>query len=152
MSTYQQIYHVDAEGNVSSIAGGPQTGSGGDNGPATSASINCSGILVDGAGDIYIADTGNNRIRRIDTAGMITTYAGNGQAAPASNGPATSSAVWAPVVLAMERAGNLYAGVDANGLLEVTARGAVSVLNPDQSTYFVSSPGPISKASIWPPR
>jgi uncharacterized protein (TIGR03437 family) len=148
MSTYNQIFHISSSGKISVIAGGQQSGYGGDNGPATSALLNCSGILVDKTGNVYIADSGNSRIRRIDTSGTITTIAGNGQQGPASNGPATSTFVPYPQGLAMDSAGSLYTGGGYSQLLKIDPSGMLTVLNPNTQTWFVSAPGPLSKAVV----
>src|SRR5207244_2798637 len=82
----------------------------GDNGPATSASLNSPiGMASDSAGNLYIADANNDRIRKVDTAGIITTVAGNGvQGFSGDGGPATSAMLNYPTGLAMDAAGNLY--------------------------------------------
>ena len=72
------VYHV-RDGQIQVIAGNGTTGYSGDGGPAASAQLyNPGGVTVDAAGNIYIADTGNNRIRKVTRAGIITTVAGGG--------------------------------------------------------------------------
>jgi sugar lactone lactonase YvrE len=91
-------------------------GYGGDNGPATSAQLNFPyGVAVDNADNVYIADTKNNRIRKVGAvSGIITTIAGNGTAGySGDNGPATSAEMNNPLALAIDAAGNLYI-VDSN--------------------------------------
>jgi trimeric autotransporter adhesin len=70
----------------------------GDNGPATSAQLSSPrGVAVDSAGNLYVADTANSRIRKISN-GMITSVAGNGtQGFSGDNGPATSARLFEPV-------------------------------------------------------
>ena len=82
-SNHERIRHVDSDGTISTVAGTGAAGfSGGDNGLATLARLNRpSGIFVTGTGDateLYIADTGNRRIRHVDLNGVITTVAGGG--------------------------------------------------------------------------
>ena len=66
------------------VAGNSRAGFSGDGGPAVNAQLNApQGIALDSAGNIYIADSLNNRVRKVDTKGIITTFAGNGQRQPA---------------------------------------------------------------------
>src|SRR5947208_5500734 len=87
------IRKVSTAGIISTVAGNGMEGFSGDGGPATSAQINQSpGVAVDNAGNIYIADTGNNRIRKVNPAGIISTVAGTGNAGYSGDGgPATSA-------------------------------------------------------------
>jgi DNA-binding beta-propeller fold protein YncE len=82
---------------ISTVAGNGTQGFSGDNGPATSAQLNQpAGIAVDSAGNLYIADEGNNRIRKV-TNGVITTVAGNGtRGFSGDGGPATSAQLYFP--------------------------------------------------------
>ena len=91
------------------VAGNGIRGFSGDDGPATGASLNRPlGVAVDSQGDIYIGDTENHRIRKV-SRGVITTYAGNGNAAFAGGGgPATSASLHTPAYLALDRNGNLF--------------------------------------------
>ncbi len=88
-----RLRHVDPEGNITTIAGTGVPGYNNDNIPATSALLNYpAGVALGPDGSIYIADTGNNRIRRIGTDGIITTIAGNGIAGyNGDNIPATNA-------------------------------------------------------------
>ena len=92
------------------VAGNNQQGYSGDGGPAISAQVNEPlGTAVDPSGNIYIADTGNNRIRRVDTKGIITTVAGNGTPGFSGDGAAAASAELAmPSDVLVDNAGNLY--------------------------------------------
>lgn len=80
-------------GNIDTVAGGASLGFGGDGDPATSALLNIPWTAqVDGAGNLYIVDTGNSRIREVDTTGIITTVAGDGTVGSGGDGgPATSA-------------------------------------------------------------
>jgi uncharacterized protein (TIGR03437 family) len=92
---------------ITTIAGGG--GVLGDQGPATSASLNNpQGVALDSAGNLYIADAGDNRIRKV-TGGMIATVAGNGtQAFAGDGGLATSASLYQPQGSALDSTGNLY--------------------------------------------
>jgi sugar lactone lactonase YvrE len=114
-----RIRRVDAStGIITTIAGGNTSGSLGDGGPATNAMLNTpGGLSLDSAGNLFIADSGNNRIRRVDAAsGIITTVAGNGAAAFAGDGgPATSASLNSPFGVAVDSTGNLYIADTVNG-------------------------------------
>jgi len=111
--------YTKSTGLITTIAGVYSGGSGsygGDGGPATAAGLNSPvAVAVDKAGNVYISDLGNARIRRVDAiTGNITTYAGNGsQGYTGDGGPATAAEVYQPYQLAFDTAGNLYF-VDAN--------------------------------------
>lgn len=86
------IRKVDRSGIIHTVAGNGTAGFSGDGGPATSASLNLpTGLALDGAGNLYIADSSNYRIRVVNTAGTITTIAGNGSGSGCTGdgGPAT---------------------------------------------------------------
>ena len=98
-------------GQISTVAGDGQWFFEGDGGPATGAPIYLpSGLAVDGAGNLYLADTINNRVRRVDAIShIITTVAGTGNAGlQGDNGPATLAEIAQPSGLALDGAGNLY--------------------------------------------
>jgi len=98
-------------GNIFTVAGDSSSGFSGDGGLATNAQLNAPwGVTADSFGNLYIADTGNHVIRKIDTIGMISTVAGQ---AGNSNfggdgGPATSAQLEDPISVLTDAAGNLY--------------------------------------------
>ena len=129
---HNRIRKVTPGGTISTVAGTDAEGYAGDGGKATSAALsNPHGVAVDSAGNIYIADTNNFRIRKVDTSGTISTYAGNGGLSPAGeNVPATSVGLFSPWALALDSAGNLYITewlghrvrkVDKNGIITTVA-------------------------------
>jgi hypothetical protein len=109
-SSNNRIRKVDTSGNISTVAGNGTGGYGGDGGAATSAELNSPyGVAVDRAGNIYIADYANNRIRKVDTSGTISTVAGNGTQGYSGDGSAATSAeLNSPGGVAMDSAGNIY--------------------------------------------
>lgn len=95
---------VDAAGIIHTFAGNGTVGFGGDNGPATSAELaGPEGLAFDDKGNLYIADTSNNRIRKVDPNGIITTFAGNGaNDNSGSGGPATLAGLATPLSLVLQ--------------------------------------------------
>ena len=114
----QRIRKVDAAaGNVETIAGTGSAGFSGDGAAATSAQVNFSiGIAADAAGNVYIADSNNNRIRKIDAStGNISTVAGTGSSGFSGDGGAAASAeLNFPRGVAVDAAGNIYIGDTIN--------------------------------------
>src|SRR5208282_4000958 len=89
----QRIRKVDASGNISTVAGSGTAGFAGDGAAASAAELNQpAGVAVDSAGNLYVADQGNQRIRKVDTGGNISTVAGNGIAGFAGDGAAATAA------------------------------------------------------------
>ena len=113
-----RIRRVDGStGVITTVAGNGVAGFSGDGGPATNASIlSPRGVDVDGAGNLFIADQGNHRIRLVDgNTGLITTVAGNGVAGFAGDGgPATSARLNSPRDVAVDGAGNLFIACEDN--------------------------------------
>src|ERR1019366_2090274 len=104
-----RIRKVDTNGIITTVAGNGSNGFSGDGGAATNASIRLpSGVAFDASRNLYIADYGNNRIRKVDTNGIITTVAGNGSATYAGDGgAATNASLSAPNGVALDVFGNL---------------------------------------------
>lgn len=103
------IRKVDTAGNLSTIAGTGTQGFGGDNGPAAAALLDSPQGLAFGAGALYIADTHNHRIRKLDLGtGTITTIAGTTAGFGGDGGPATAAQLDLPTALALDGGNNLY--------------------------------------------
>jgi NHL repeat len=104
-----RVRKVSAAGIITTVAGSDAPGFSGDGGPATQARLNLpTGVAVDTAGNLFIADADNDRIRKVDPNGMISTVAGNGTIRYAGNGvPATATGLEWPVGLAVDEVGNL---------------------------------------------
>ena len=109
-STKSSIRRVDPSGAITTIAGVGRWGFGGDGGPATRAHLAApSDVAVDAAGNLYIADENNHRIRKVDSTGIITTIAGSGDWGFAGDGgPAVEARFDRPRGVAVDAAGNVY--------------------------------------------
>lgn len=83
-------------------------------------------LVIDASGNLYVSDNGNNVIRKITPAGVVTTYAGNGNSGLV-NGPVATAEFSAPAGLAIDKSGSLYVGDSGNYLIrKITADGTVS--------------------------
>jgi sugar lactone lactonase YvrE len=126
-----RIRMVSPAGNITTVAGNGTGGYSGDGGPATSVELDYpKGVAVDGSGSLYIADTSNNRIRKVSPAGNITTAAGNGTGGYAGDGgPATSAELNYPEGVAMDASGNLYiADTDNESTRKVSSAGIITTI------------------------
>ena len=133
---YAAVMRLDAAtGILTRVAGNATNGFSGDNGPAVDAQLYApNGLALDPAGNLYIADSGNRRIRKVSN-GIITTVAGNGAASAAGDdGPATSAALPYPQALAIDAASNLYISDGSGGIRAVTKGVIASV--PGAQGYF----------------
>ncbi|MBV5343629.1 putative Ig domain-containing protein, partial [bacterium] len=102
---------------------------GSTDGTGTAASFNYpSGLDVDAAGNIYVADYGNNKIRKITPAGVVSTFAGTGTSG-STDGAGTTAKFWAPSGVALDAAGNIYVADYVNHKIrKITPAGVVSTL------------------------
>lgn len=118
-----RIRRVDAAGVITTIAGTGTAGFSGDDGDAAGAQLNQPrGLAMDDEGNLYVADTFNNRVRRIDPLGVITTVAGDGTAGYAGDGDAATSAELAsPASVAVDGNGNLYIADQGNQRIRMVA-------------------------------
>lgn len=139
---------VTVAGTFNNFTGGYS----GDGGPATSAALNRPfGIALDSKGNIYVSELNNNRIRRVDLNGNISTYAGNGTAGfSGDGGPATSAELNVPDQIVFDASDNLYIADQSNGRVrKVTAGGVISTIaGIGKSGGPAGDGGPASAANI----
>jgi len=124
-----RVRKVTPDGIISVFAGTGVDGFAGDNGPATQAQLDTpSGLATDNAGNVYISDSGNNRIRKVSPSGIITTIAGTGVAGSTGEGvSATSAQLNVPSRIAVDSQGNIYfIEKDARGIRKIDSRGVIS--------------------------
>jgi sugar lactone lactonase YvrE len=149
------VFKVDASGAVTRIAGAGGCCFSGDNGPALSAQLNSPfGVAVDASGNVYVADSYNQRVRKVDTAGVITTVAGNGACCAYSGdgGAATSAQLNHPTGLAVDGAGNLYiADSDNQRIRKVSAAGTITTVAGNGSYGYLGDGGAATSAEFRDP-
>jgi uncharacterized protein (TIGR03437 family) len=149
-----RVRKVSASGDISTVAGAGSLGNSGfsgDGGPATAAMLNSpSGVAVDAQGNLYIADTGNGRIRKVDTAGIISTVAGRGNGSTLGDGgPATSAQLANPSDVAVDGLGNLYIADVGNGKIrKVSPSGTISSPLTGGFGFCSLTPVPAASADI----
>ena len=142
---------VDASGIITTIAGGAGTGYSGDGSIGTSAMISGpAGITTDTIGNVYFADNGNNRVRKIDTSGIITTVVGSGTAGFSGDGAAAVYAkINRPTSVACDLHGNLYIMDDRNFRVRmVNASGIITTIAGTGTSGFTGDGGAATAAEI----
>ena len=147
-----RIRRVTPGGVMSTIAGNGMAGFGGDGGVSTSALVkNPSGLAL-GVGGLYVADTGNGRIRRI-ADGLITTTAGNGTSGfGGDGGPAGSAQLKDPTGVAVDSSGNLYIADSGNHRVrKVAPNGTISTIAGNGTAGFGGDNGPALSAQLKGP-
>ena len=130
------VFKLDTNGTITRIAGSGVAGFSGDGGPAPMARLQISlsgqlfaqGLSVDSAGNLFIGDIGNHRVRKVAPDGIITTVAGNGESGSSGDGgPATDAQLGQPSGLAVGSSGNLYiADLTNNVVREISASGIIT--------------------------
>jgi len=149
-----RVRKVNRKGIISTVAGNGTAGFSGDGGPATQASLKLpSGVVVDKQGNLYISDRSNNRIRKVNTKGIIQTFAGNGKDGyHGDNMPALKATIDKPFGLALDKHNNLYiADRGNNRIRKVDSSGLISTVAGDGGFYFIGDNGPAYRASIAGP-
>jgi len=146
---------VAATGVITTIVGNGTYAFGGDGGPATVAALaNPGALAVDSAGNLFIADSNNNRIREVVATGVITTVAGNGeQAYSGDGGPATAAALYGPQGLAVDSAGNLFIADYFNDRIRevAAATGVITTVAGNGTNSFSGDGGPATAAALGGP-
>ena len=157
------IWKIDAfTGAILRVAGTGMSGFSGDGGPATEAQLNNPrGVSADGMGNIYIADTNNNRIRKV-AAGFISTVAGNGSAGYLGDGgAATLTRINNPQGVSVDAAGNIYIADTGNNRIRKVSAGIISTVvntsgnqtsTPPDFTYPLGDAAAATAATLNGPR
>jgi hypothetical protein len=146
----QRIRRVAPDGIISTVAGG---GAGGDGGPATGAQLfKPAGVALTGDGGFVIADTYNNRVRRVDAGGTITTIAGTGAAGLSGDGgPATTATLNHPERVAVEPGGGLAIADELNHRVRRVAPDGTITTVAGTTDGFGGDSGPATDAQLSHP-
>ncbi|HEY3834986.1 MAG TPA: AAA domain-containing protein [Bryobacteraceae bacterium] len=149
------LYKVDTAGVMTRVAGKSKVGGyAGDGGPATEAKFHgIAAVALDQNGNVYIADYGNNVIRKITTDGVVATIAGNGQYGfSGDGGPAVKARLKEPTGLAVDTEGNIYIADFYNHVVrKVMLDGTISTVAGNGSQGFSGDGGPATKAQLYGP-
>jgi sugar lactone lactonase YvrE len=149
-----RVRKVTEDGIIHTVAGNGSTGFSGDGGPAIEALISSqTALAVDAAGDLYIADRGNNRVRKVTEDGIIHTVAGNGVwGFSGDGGPATAAQLYSPVAVAVDTSGNLYIADNGNyRIRKVSKSGVISTVAGNGTNGFSGDGGPATMAQMSRP-
>ncbi len=146
------IREVLSSGTITTVAGNGIAGFGGDGASATSAYLDTpTGVALDSAGNLYIADSHNHRIRKV-TAGIISTIAGNGIAAySGDNGSALSASLNLPTAVAVDASGNLYIADTSNHRIRKIVVSTISTVAGTGEQFFAGDGGAATLASLDTP-
>ena len=150
----ERIRKVDINGIITTVAGKNGSSYSGDGGAATNASLYFPlTVTFDAFGNLYIADQVNNRIRKVDTNGVITTVAGNsGSSYSGDDGAATNASLNRPYGVAFDAAGNLYIADHGNNRIrEVDSNGIITTVAGNGSSGYSGDGGAATNASFSHP-
>ncbi len=151
-----RVRRISPDGSISTVVGTGMAGYIGDGGAATEAFLwSPEGLATDGQGNLFVSDSGNHRVRRIDRAGTITTVAGTGEIQYSGDGgPAVLARLFHPSALATDCAGNIYVGdVGDHRVRRIDRDGFITTVVGTGETGFhpQGDGGPASEANIHEP-
>jgi len=158
-SSLNCVFKMDGSGNLTLIAGNSRPGFSGDGGPATRAQLNePQGMALDQSGNLYIADSKNNRVRIVSPAGIINTFAGTGQISPGGAGTyndgglATDALLHLPAGVAVDKSGNVYIADTGDDLIrEVTTDGLINSIAGDSYPGYLGDGSPAATSELHSP-
>lgn len=148
------IRKISASGIIYTIAGNDTAGYTGDGGPATAATFNDpTGIAMDASGNLYIADSGNNVIRKISSSGIISTFAGTGtRGYTGDGGPASAATFSGPLGVAIDGAGNIYVADNLNNVVrKINTAQTISTFAGNGTEGYTGDGGPATAAQLNTP-
>ena len=151
-STFTQVYRSEPGGGVTLIAGAPGFPQAvGDGGPATAAQLaNPSSLAFDPNGNLYITEPFNSRVRKVNTQGIITTFAGTGQAGNTGDGgPSANARLSTPVDVKSDGAANIYiADLTASVVRKVNTSGVITTVAGNGTKGNTGDGGPATQATL----
>jgi len=143
------VFKLDTTGMLSRIAGTGATGLSGDGGAATAAQLNQPlGLALDGSGNLYIADSGNNRVRKVSAAGILTTFAGGNCCSVGDGGAATSAWLSGPSGVAADASGNVYIADQYSQRIRMVSGGVISTVAGNGTLGYSGDSGPATNAMV----
>ena len=152
-SNNQKVRKVNFGAIISTLAGTGTVGYSCANGVATGVGLHTpTGVALDIAGNLLIADSGNQCIRKVSPVGTITTVAGNGLASYSGDGgPATSAALNYPTGVAVDLSGFFYIADDVNHRIRMVTGGPINTLAGNGTPGYTGDGGPATKAQLYNP-
>ncbi len=148
------VVRISPDGTLTVVAGNGIPDFSGDGGPATSASLFFPvGVAIDSSGNLYIADSYNNKVRKVTANGIISTLAGNGRiGSSGDNGPAPSAELSYPCAVAADSSGNVYIADQANHRIrKVTPNGTITTFAGNGTNGALGDGGPATAAALDAP-
>jgi hypothetical protein len=148
------IRKVGTNGIITTVAGNGTNDYLGDGGAATNAELNYpQGVAVDSTGSLFIADTGNQCVRKLGTDGIINTMAGNGAYGYSGDGvAATNASLWAPVGVAMDSAGNLFIADEIDQRIRIVdTNGVIYTVAGNGTNDYIGDGGAATNAELYYP-
>jgi uncharacterized protein (TIGR03437 family) len=146
-----RVLKIFQAGGMATLAGNGTPGFGGDGGQASGALLSSpNGAAVDVAGNLYIADTGNNRVRKVATTGVMTTIAGGAACCNANDGgPAANAFLAGPKGVAIDGANNVYiADTNSSRIRKIDANGIITTIAGTGVPGFSGDSGPANLAVL----
>ncbi len=148
------IRKIDLSGVITTLAGTGVAGFSGDNGPAAGAELDSPhGVAVDAAGNVFIADTGNERVRKVDhLTGTITTIAGNGTAGFSGDaGAAALARLNFPSAVAVDAGGDVYIADTKNNRIRIVTAGAIHTYAGNGAAGYAGDNGAATASKLNSP-
>ena len=145
-----RIRKVNPFGQITTVAGNGTYGFSGDGGPAIDAQLyNVTGICTDSAGNLYIADQGNQRVRKVNTAGIITTIAGIGAIGPSGDGGNATAAALIPWRVTVNNSGELFISCATNAnIRKIDNVGVIHTIAGNDTAGYEGDGGPAINAEF----
>ncbi len=151
---YNKIRKIDTAGIITTIAGNGGYGSSGDGGQATAATLGYIwGLCADGYGNVYMADEAFSKVRKINSSGIISTYAGNGGTGfSGDGGQATAAQIYLPSGVSIDAAGNLYVcSYPSDRVRKVNSSGIITTVAGTGTGGFSGDGGLATAAKLFEP-